>query len=148
MPTEYFSKFYNLTIIFMATMTQTASDLREEIRSANDDFEKNFASGDARGMASLYTRDGVLLPPGAGIQEGSNAIQNFWQMAMDMGIKQAHLETLEVEQEGDAAIEMGKYELSGTEGQRMDQGKYIVVWKREGGKLKLHKDIWNTSLSS
>ncbi len=71
----------------MATMTQTASDLREEIRSANDDFEKNFASGDARGMASLYTSDGVLLPPGAGIQEGPDAIQNFWQMAMDMGIK-------------------------------------------------------------
>ena len=132
----------------MATMTQTASDLREEIRCANDDFEKNIASGNARGIASLYTRDGVLLPPGTGIQEGSDAIQNFWQMAMDMGIKQAHLETLEVEQEGDAAIEMGKYELSGTEGQRMDQGKYIVVWKREGGKLKLHKDIWNTSLSS
>jgi len=132
----------------MATMTQTASDLREEIRSANDDFEKNFASGDARGMASLYTSGGMLLPPGAGIQEGSNAIQNFWQVAMDMGIKQAHLETLEVEQEGDTAIEMGQYELSGAEGQRMDQGKYIVVWKRDGGKLKLHKDIWNTSLSS
>ena len=132
----------------MATITQTASDLREEIRSANDDFEKNFANGDARGMASLYTSDGVLLPPGAGIQEGSNAIRNFWQMVMDMGIKEAHLETLEVDQEGDTAIEMGQYELSGAEGQRMDQGKYIVVWKRDGGKLKLHKDIWNTSLSS
>jgi uncharacterized protein (TIGR02246 family) len=132
----------------MATMTQTASDLRQEIRNANDDFEKKFANGDARGMASLYTSDGVLLPPGAGIQEGSNAIQNFWQLVMDMGIKAAHLETLEVEQEGDAAIEMGQYELSGAEGQRMDQGKYIVVWKREAGKMKLHKDIWNTSLSS
>jgi uncharacterized protein (TIGR02246 family) len=132
----------------MATMTQTASDLREEIRGANDNFEKNFASGDARGIASLYTSDAALLPPGAGIQEGATAIQNFWQMAMDMGIKEAHLETLEVEQEGDTAIEMGQYELSGAEGQRMDQGKYIVVWKRDGGKLKLHKDIWNTSLSS
>ena len=132
----------------MATMTQTASDLREEIRSANDNFEKNFASGDARGMAALYTSDGVLLPPGAGLQEGSDAIQNFWQMVMDMGIKEAHLETLDVEQEGDTAIEMGQYELSGAEGQRMDQGKYIVIWKRDQGKLKLHKDIWNTSLSS
>ena len=132
----------------MATMTQTASDLREEIRSANDNFEKNFASGDARGMASLYTSDGVLLPPGAGLQEGPDAIQSFWQMAMDMGIKEAHLQTLEVEQEGDTAIEMGQYELSGAEGQRMDQGKYIVIWKRDEGKLKLHKDIWNTSLSS
>ena len=132
----------------MATITETASDIREEIRSANQNFEKNFASGDARGMASLYTSDGILLPTGAGIQKGTNAIQNFWQMVMDMGIKAAHLETLEVEQVGETAIEMGQYELSGADGQRMDQGKYIVIWKRQAGQWKLHKDIWNTSLSS
>ena len=132
----------------MATITETASDIREEIRSANENFEKNFASGDARGMASLYTSDGMLLPAGTGIQKGTNAIQNFWQMVMDMGIKAAHLETLEVEQVGETAIEMGQYELSGADGQRMDQGKYLIIWKREEGQWKLHKDIWNTSLSS
>jgi len=51
----------------MATITQTASDILDEIRSANQNFEKNFASGDAQGMASLYTSEGMLLPPGAGI---------------------------------------------------------------------------------
>jgi uncharacterized protein (TIGR02246 family) len=132
----------------MSTITQTASDTLEEIRSVNQNFETNFASGDAQGMASLYTSDGLLLPPGAGTQKGPNAIQNFWQMVMDMGIKGAHLETLEIEQEGETAIEMGQYELSGAEGQRMDQGKYIVIWKRQEGQWKLHKDIWNTSISS
>jgi uncharacterized protein (TIGR02246 family) len=132
----------------MSTMTETASNIREEIRSANQNFEQNFANGDAQGMAALYTSDGMLLPPGTGIQKGSNAIQNFWQMVMDLGIKGARLETLEVEQEGETAIEMGQYELSGADGQRMDQGKYIVIWKRDVGQWKLHKDIWNTSLSS
>jgi uncharacterized protein (TIGR02246 family) len=132
----------------MSTMTQTASNVLEEIRSANQNFEQNFANGDAQGMAALYTSDGMVLPPGAGVQKGSNAIQNFWQMVMDMGIKGAHLETLEVEQEGETAIEVGQYELSGAEGQRMDQGKYIVIWKKQVGQWKLHKDIWNTNLSS
>ena len=132
----------------MATTTQTASDVLDEIRTANQNFEKKFADGDAQGMAALYTGDGVLLPPGAGIQKGANAIGNFWQMVMDMGIKTARLETLEAEQEGETAIEMGQYELGGADGQRMDQGKYIVIWKREDGQWKLHKDIWNTSQSS
>ncbi len=132
----------------MSTITQTASDILDEIRSANQNFETNFAKGDAQGMASLYTSEGILLPPGAGIQKGTNAIRNFWQMVMDMGIKGAHLETLEVEQEGETAIEVGQYELSGAEGQRMDQGKYIVIWKKQVGQWKLHKDIWNTNLSS
>ena len=26
-----------------------------------------------------------------------------------------------------------------------DRGKYIVIWKNEGGSWKLHKDIFNTS---
>jgi uncharacterized protein (TIGR02246 family) len=132
----------------MATMTETASNIREEIRSANQHFEQNFSKGDAQGMAALYTSDGMLLPPGTGIQNGLNAIQNFWQMVMDLGIKGARLETLEVEQQGETAIEVGQYELSGAEGQRMDHGKYIVIWKKQVGQWKLHKDIWNTSLSS
>lgn len=132
----------------MATITQTSSDVLDDIRNANQNFEKNFASGNAQGMASLYTSDGMLLPPGSGIQKGSNAIQNFWQMVMDMGITSAHLETVEVELEGETAIEMGQYELSGANGQRLDHGKYIVIWKKEVGKWKLDKDIWNTSISS
>ena len=132
----------------MTTMTETASNIREEIRSANQNFEQNFANGDAQGMATLYTSDGSLLPPGAAIQKGANAIAGFWQMVMDMGIKGARLETLEVEQQGETAIEVGQYELSGADGNRMDHGKYIVIWKNQSGQWKLHKDIWNTSLSA
>jgi ketosteroid isomerase-like protein len=43
---------------------------------------------------------------------------------------------------------VGQYELSGAEGKRMDQGKYIVIWKKQVGQWKLYKDIWNTSISS
>ena len=131
----------------METMTQTASDILDEIRSANQNFERNFADGDAAGMASLYTSDGMLLPPGAGTQQGSKAIQDFWQMVMDMGVKRAQLSTVQVEREGETAVEMGQYKLSGVDSQPLDEGKYIVVWKKQNGDWKLHKDIWNTNLS-
>jgi ketosteroid isomerase-like protein len=26
---------------------------------------------------------------------------------------------------------------------KVDQARYVVVWKREGGRWKLHRDIWN-----
>ena len=28
----------------------------------------------------------------------------------------------------------------------MDSGKFIVIWKQEGGQWKLHRDIWNSSM--
>jgi hypothetical protein len=45
-----------------------------------------------------------------------------------------------------AANEVGKYRITGEGGKLLDTGKYVVVWKREQGQWKLHRDIWNTSM--
>lgn len=124
-----------------------AAALRQEIESANRAFEATFARGDAEGMASLYTRNGQLLPTGSRIVSGREAVAGFWQGAFDMGLTRAELETVEVEGRGDTAVEVGRYTLSGAGGQVMDRGKYIVVWKQEDGQWKLHRDIWNTSVA-
>lgn len=122
------------------------ASIKSEIRSANDRFEQNIGKGDAMGMANLYTEDGMLMPTGSGIIKGKAAIQDFWRGAMGMGIKSAKLETMEVEQCENTAIETGHYTLAGADDQVIDKGKYIVIWKNEGGSWKLQKDIWNSSL--
>jgi ketosteroid isomerase-like protein len=65
---------------------------------------------------------------------------------MDMGVKAAKLESVEIEGHGTTAIEVGKYELYAAGKQMVDKGKYIVVWKQEHGEWRLARDIWNTSL--
>ncbi|HTF18769.1 MAG TPA: DUF4440 domain-containing protein [Chryseolinea sp.] len=132
----------------MATLVTQASDVREDIGSANRQFEKKFASGDSSGMASLYTHDAMLMPPGAPIQQGQDAIGGFWKMVMGMGIKTAKLNTTHLDEAGEGAVEVGEYELGGEDGQILDQGKYLVVWKKEKGNWRLSKDIWNTNLSN
>lgn len=129
------------------TILTTQTDLHAAIRRADDAFESTFARGDAAGMARLYTDEGMLLPTGSGFVRGPAAIQAFWQGAMDMGVEQAKLDIEEVEEHGETAIEVGRYTLSGAGGLVMDQGKYIVIWKREAGTWKLHRDIWNSSLA-
>lgn len=131
----------------METLTTSASGIREEIASVNHQFEQSFASGDARGMASLYTSDGTLLPPGAPMQQGTDAVAAFWQMVMDLGIKSVQLETVQLEAEGDNAVETGRYQLKAADDQLVDHGKYLVVWKKQTGTWRLHKDIWNTSVA-
>jgi uncharacterized protein (TIGR02246 family) len=126
----------------MPTLTTSISD---EIRRANATFEANFERGDAAAVASLYTPNGVLLPTGMEPIEGPAGIQAFWQGAMEMGIKRVKLHTREVEQLTDTAIELGNYTLYGPQDMQLDQGKYVVVWKEQEGKWKLHQDIWNTS---
>ncbi len=65
---------------------------------------------------------------------------------MDMGIKAIKLETIEVEGYGDTASEVGRYILESGDGQVLDQGKFIVIWKQEAGQWKLHRDIINSSM--
>ena len=76
---------------------------------------------------------------------GRQAIQAFWQGAIDMGLKSATLTTTSVQGYGDAAVETGKYTLAVEGGHQVDHGKYLVVWKQEGGSWKLYQDIWNSS---
>jgi uncharacterized protein (TIGR02246 family) len=124
-------------------------EIRETIRNTNLKFAEAFKRGDAAAVAALYTSDARLLPPEAPMMTGTEAIKNFWQGAMNLGIKEATLETLDVESSGDnLACEIGKFTLSieAPGGERTAQmGKYIVLWKNDGGTWKLQADIWNTN---
>jgi len=147
------SKIIALTAVItlascMTCMTTigTAAEPRDAITAANKTFMAAFKRADAAGMAALYTENGQLLPPGSDFVEGRPAIQAVWQGLMDMGIKAVNLETIEVEGHANTAIEVGKYTIAGEGGKVIDNGKYVVIWKRQRGQWRLHRDIWNTSV--
>jgi uncharacterized protein (TIGR02246 family) len=122
-------------------------EIREAIKNTNLKFAEIFKRGDAAGIAALYTADARLMPPGVPSLSGTEAITAFWQAAMNQGIKAATLETIDVETSGGAlATEIGQFTLSmeSPRGGQVEQtGKYIVLWKNDGGTWKLHADIWN-----
>jgi uncharacterized protein (TIGR02246 family) len=121
------------------------SDFVKEIQATNEAFVAAFAAQDAAKMATVYTEDGQALPPNSAIVAGRPALQAMWQGVMNMGIQAATLETVELEQQGDLAVEVGKYALTVAGGQVADEGKYIVIWRRDKGHWLWHRDIWNSS---
>jgi uncharacterized protein (TIGR02246 family) len=120
------------------------SDTSDAIAAANQEFEVALGRSDAAGLAAHYTQDGQLLPPNHGVVSGAEAIQAFWQGAIDGGITGVALETIELDEHGDTAIEVGQYTLNGADGQLVDKGKFIVIWKNEDGQWKLHRDMWSS----
>jgi uncharacterized protein (TIGR02246 family) len=120
---------------------------KEAIARANQQFMTAFNQSRASGVAGCYTEDAQILPANVDSIAGRENIQGFWQAVMDMGIKTARLETVELDiVGGETVIEVGKYTLLGGQEQVLDAGKYLVVWKIEQGHWKLHRDIWTTSL--
>ena len=73
----------------------TSTGVQAAIAAADENFMAAFNRGDAAELADLYTENGQLLPTGSDFVIGKEAIQTFWQGAIDMGIKTARLETVE-----------------------------------------------------
>lgn len=65
---------------------------------------------------------------------------------MEMGIQEALLEIVEVEQHGDTAIEVPTFTLKGEGGAVLDRGKYIVIWRQRGEQWMLDRDIFDNSM--
>jgi len=121
------------------------SEVRQEIDRVNSKFVKDFNGGDIEAAASVYTEDAKIMPPGSTMVEGRGAIREFWSGATkQMGITGVSLKTIDLEVDGNMAYELGTYTLSGESGP-LDNGKYVVVWKRTGGEWKWHRDIWNSN---
>lgn len=124
--------------------TTTETDVRTAIQTANRAFMTAFKSRDAGAIAKLYTTGAQLLPPNSDAIGGEAGIRDFWQGAMNLGVTEALLETVDVDAAGATVIETGRYRLLAG-GTALDSGKYLVVWKNDAGSWKLHRDIWNTS---
>ena len=127
-------------------MKVQTSDIHSTIRAVTDSFESTFAIGDVNKIAEFYTEKGMLLPSGFDFVKGRQDIKEFWQSALDMGIKYIKIDIIEFEQHDDTAIEMSNYTLSDSDKQLIDAGKGIVIWKKTGDAWKMHRDIWTSSL--
>ncbi len=119
--------------------------MREDIEAVDREFEAAMRAGSASRLTDVYTRTGQALPPNAAMISGRESIMAFWQGAIDMGIASAELKTVELEEHGDTAIQVGEFLLKTADGTVADNGKYIVIWKQEDGAWKWHRDIWNSS---
>jgi uncharacterized protein (TIGR02246 family) len=121
-------------------------DFRAGVTATAKQFTDAVAKGDAAAMAEAYTSDGALLPPNHEMVKGREAIEKFWSAALQSGVKSATLETAETGSGGDVAFEVGNYSLLGEGGKVLDQGKYIVLLKRDGNRWKYFRDCWNSNL--
>jgi len=78
----------------------TLDTVRDAFTSICQQFQKSFNQGDVEGLASLYTEDAEILSPNRDIVEGKNAVQAFWQGALEMGIKSFKGEIVDTDSSG------------------------------------------------
>ena len=126
----------------------TLDQIKQAMESTNDLFnaevfgKRNFAELD-----HIYTRGARILPPGASMVSGREAIKKFWtDMIQSANATSAVLTSVDVMSAGEGVVEIGKASLTvEPPGQPAAQieVKYVVYWQQEDGRWKWHVDIWN-----
>jgi uncharacterized protein (TIGR02246 family) len=106
-----------------------------------------FGKRNLAALDDIYTSDARILPPGAPMISGREAIKTFWANAIEsLNATSAVLESVDVMPAGDGLVEIGRATLTAApQGQSAMQMevKYVVFWRQEDGRWKWHVDIWN-----
>lgn len=131
-------------------MPATLDQIKRSMQSTNDLFNSEvFGKRNFAALDDIYTRNARILPPGAPMISGREAIKKFWSdMVQSANATSAVLASVDVMPAGDGAVEIGKATLTveppGQTAAQMEV-KYVVYWQQEDGRWKWHVDIWNSN---
>ena len=118
----------------------------EAIAAANREFEAAHLRGDASALAAQYTEDAQILWEDRPIISGRQNITAEWAKDMGGPGRTARITSLEIDQSGDLAYEIGSMLISAPNGAVIYDGKYICIWKYMHGAWKIHRDIGNKNM--
>ncbi len=112
------------------------------IQAQSQAFTAALAQGNAADAAQYFTADSRLSVPGIeGVLSGRAAIEKFWAAALSGGLESLTLAATEIDGRGDLRVETGTYTALGASGAELSRGQYLLVWKREDGAWKIHRDF-------
>jgi uncharacterized protein (TIGR02246 family) len=133
-----------LAMLVVAGCMQAPQTDVEGLKAMRDEWQSAFETGDTNAMADLYTADGAVLPPNADPVSGRPAIAAFWKDFSESGLSGV-VEDDDAYAQGDLGYKQGQYTMTDADGNIVDQGKYIEIWRQVEGEWQLHRDIFNSN---
>jgi ketosteroid isomerase-like protein len=135
-----------LTLGFGLAQGDNAKAL-ETLEGFLQQYEDAVNQQDAEAFGQLWTEDAKLLDPNGPILEGRETmveIQGF--SPENVGTFELSLEATEAISFGDMLHGIGTYTIADAEGQVLDEGKFMGLYKQVDGGLQLSRLSPNTNL--
>jgi len=115
------------TFAFLAT-----GEYLKEIENATAKFSELYSKKSWDALSNFYTEHSLLMvpnsPPVNGKEGAINFLMNTW---LNLNFDRAVLETIETSSlPSNLVYERGRYTYYSKDGNVIDEGKYIVIWKK------------------
>lgn len=138
-----------LFFCFYSSFGQNFDNDKKEVQNILENieaFSEYYTSGNYEALADAYCKDGIILPPGADIIKGREAIKQRWILPEGLSVPYHKIIPKEIKIIGDYAYDIGYYEGRTVRKDKSEvswKGKYLIVWKKEDNDWKIYADAWN-----
>jgi uncharacterized protein (TIGR02246 family) len=132
-----------LSVSAYAQHKMTDADARKLSEAMSDKFNEDWNKGDAKQLASLFTRDATLVTPG-GRLSGSAAIENDLARAAGKSVRSATVDEAHAIA-ANAAWATGSFKVAGKSGNPSFGGFWASYYRRDGKAWKMRLFIINVT---
>ena len=137
-------------LFFNCQAQQLSNDNLEEAKKAiaasNEIYFQGFAKGDSSIFIDRYAKDCWIMPPGAPTLCGADAPYEFFRTAFnEFGLRNGKLITIDIFGDGvDFVTEEGFWQSFDADNKLLDNGKFLVLWKKTADGWKMYRDSFNS----
>lgn len=129
----------------------SAFDIKQgeaSITQSNRRYMKAFKAADSVEVSNSFSKEAKLMIADTPAIEGRDEIMEYFASIMRKGIRSFDLKSKNIWGDSSILAEEGTYEMSDSNDRTVDKGKYIVLWKPEGGNWKMYRDTYTSDLKN
>jgi ketosteroid isomerase-like protein len=115
------------------------------IEENNARFTRAQVTGDQALIDAMFTEDARSLPRESEPVIGRAAISKLTADYNAVGVSEFSEETTDFYGNEELLIDQGNYVMVYGKDKTTEKGKYLNVWKQEGGTWKIYSNVWNTN---
>jgi ketosteroid isomerase-like protein len=121
-------------------------EARKAIAASNEIYFQAFAKGDSSIFIDRYAKDCWIMPPNAPALCGIYAPDEFFKTAYyKSGLRNGKFITIDVFGDGlEFVTEEGFWQSFDANNKMLDNGKFLVLWKKTPDGWKMFRDSWNS----
>ena len=119
--------------------------VKDMIEKSNDDYFEAFTKGDSSLLIGQYTNDCWIMPSNQATMCGPEAALDFFRVAYNqLGVRKGKFISIDVFGDGQGFVtEVGFYHLFDAKNMTVEDGKYIVLWKKTGNNWKRFRNSFS-----
>jgi len=120
-------------------------EAKKAIAASNEVYFQAFAKGDSSIFIDRYAKDCWIMPPNAPALCGIGAPSDFFKTAYNFGLRNGKFITIDVFGDGGEFVtEEGFWQSFDANNRTLDNGKFLVLWKKTPDGWKMFRDSWSS----